>query len=274
MSNNGGIPYTAIKGQANKICSKGYSLVSIIILPIPFIIIIIFCNHRVWKGGGDYHEPVARYGHSTAVVGDKMYLWAGTQEKLPGVHESSEKLKMTSFIEVFSLETGLWDCLPTSGTPPLGVQGYSCDSLKNDIYYFGGYCGHHWCRHNTIHSLVVGPMLHWRKISVVNPLDGPIQKSGCGMVAFCSEDEDCLFIFGGNGLLKDSSIHEGPARYFRLMTGEQALGCTNECHLLLIQSGNAYCTVLAMSFKSAVIVIPHAVISSVYTQHDLMHLSW
>lgn len=171
-------------------------------------------------------------------------MWAGTQRDLPAVHSSNEKTAITSFVEVFNLRKGKWHHVPTGGPPPLGVHGYACDSLRNDIYYFGGHCGHEKCRHDTIHSLSA-VTYHWREIAVTNPADGPIPKSGCGMVAFSFEGEDYLFIFGGNGLLKGSyNAHDGPitnkgsASYFRLLTGKQDLGCTNECHIFSLSQGN------------------------------------
>ena len=40
-----------------------------------------------------------------------------------------------------------WEQHTTRGTPPLGVVGYSCVTVGNDLYYFGGGC------EEQIHSL-------------------------------------------------------------------------------------------------------------------------
>ena len=58
------------------------------------------------------------------------------------VHDSEEKRKLTSNIQHFTPSTGQWVSRATTGTPPLGVIGYSCTAIDDQLYYFGGYCGH------------------------------------------------------------------------------------------------------------------------------------
>ena len=70
------------------------------------------------------YEPPPRLGHATASVGHKVYLWGGWQKGLPSEHTSPEKTRMTSVVNVFDLQTGEWDELPTSGTPPLGELSF------------------------------------------------------------------------------------------------------------------------------------------------------
>ena len=40
---------------------------------------------------GRWREPTGCRNHSTAVVGEEVYLWAGWQPGLPSVHNSAEK---------------------------------------------------------------------------------------------------------------------------------------------------------------------------------------
>ena len=61
---------------------------------------------------------------------------------MPRVHDSAEKRAFLSSVEVFNVNTGCWEQRTTRGTPPLGVRGYSCVAVRNDLYYFGGECGH------------------------------------------------------------------------------------------------------------------------------------
>ena len=49
---------------------------------------------------------VAIICHSTAVVGEEVYLWAGVQDGLPRVHDSDEKRAFLSSVEVFKVNTG------------------------------------------------------------------------------------------------------------------------------------------------------------------------
>ena len=75
---------------------------------------------------GGWREPAGRNRHSTAVVGEEVYLWAGEQYGLPEVHNSAGKRTFLSNVEVFKVNTGCWEQRTTRGTPPLGVWGCSC----------------------------------------------------------------------------------------------------------------------------------------------------
>ena len=91
-----------------------------------------------------WREPAGRYDHSTAVVDNcnQLYLWGGDQDGMPQVHDSAEKRQFFSSVEVFDVNTGCWEQRTTRGTPPLGVKGYSCVAVRNELHYFGGWCGH------------------------------------------------------------------------------------------------------------------------------------
>ena len=89
-----------------------------------------------------WREPAGRSRHSTAVVDNQLYLWGGYQDGMPQVHDSAEKRQFYSSVEVFDVNTGCWEQRTTRGTPPLGVYGYSCVAVRNELHYFGGYCGH------------------------------------------------------------------------------------------------------------------------------------
>ena len=115
---------------------------------------------------GGWWEPAGRRNHSTAVVGEEaLYLWAGLQDGMPRVHDTAEKRSFLSSVEVFNVNTGHWGQRTTRGTPPLGVWGYSCVAVRNDLYYFGGECGHGSCYHNSIHTLSTST-LQWRLLSL------------------------------------------------------------------------------------------------------------
>uniref|UniRef100_A0A1X7SGK4 Uncharacterized protein n=1 Tax=Amphimedon queenslandica TaxID=400682 RepID=A0A1X7SGK4_AMPQE len=94
-----------------------------------------------------------RGDHRTVSVGDSLYVWAGDQDGLPGVHDSEEKRRIASHIQHFTPSTGQWISRGTTGTPPLGVMQYCCTAINDLLYYFGGYCGHDDCFHNSITQL-------------------------------------------------------------------------------------------------------------------------
>ena len=149
---------------------------------------------------------------------------------MPEVHDSAEKQTFLSSVEVFNVNTGCWDQRTTRGTPPLGVWNYSCVAVGNDLYYFGGECGHSGCYHNSVHTLSTST-LQWRMLAPTTSKDGaPMMKSNCGVVHFTDEEEDLLFVVGGYGPTPSSHQHE--AQY-------KQSGCyvyTNEQHIFCLST--------------------------------------
>ena len=103
------------------------------------------------------YQPKGRKSHTAFVINDgNLYMWGGDQRGLrdfPQVHDSAEKMRFTSCVEIFDLSRGKWWQQPTSGKPPLAFYGYSSAVIGNDIYYFGGCCpnGGDGCYHNSIY---------------------------------------------------------------------------------------------------------------------------
>ena len=117
--------------------------------------------------------PLIVYGHSTAAVDNQLYLWGGDQGGMPRVHDSAKKRQFLSSVEVFDVNTGCWEQRTTRGKPPLGVEGYSCVAVGNDLHYFGGECSHGGgCHHNSVHTLST---LH----PAMEPV-GPLNNRGWG----------------------------------------------------------------------------------------------
>ena len=146
----------------------------------------------------DYYVPKKRSGHSTHVVGDYLYMWGGAIDGLPEVHDNKDKWRLTSVIELFHLPTGRWEQRSTNGKPPLGVARYASTVIGNRIYYFGGYCNHDQCRHNTLNSLTTDS-LTWNEQFPINPSMGPMMKASCGMISLSFNNVDYLLVFGGYG---------------------------------------------------------------------------
>ena len=170
-------------------------------------------------GKEGWYEPSGRTVHSTAVVGESLFLWAGTQDEAPRVHDSAEKQRFLSQVDVFHLQRGNWEQQTTSGKPPLGVWGYACVAVDSDLHYFGGGCGHVDCYHNSVHKLSTSS-LQWRVLApTAMESRGPMKKSLCGMVAFKDEEEDFLFVVGGYG--PTPSSHHSGAQYQYNRTNEQ-----------------------------------------------------
>uniref|UniRef100_A0A1X7SML3 Uncharacterized protein n=1 Tax=Amphimedon queenslandica TaxID=400682 RepID=A0A1X7SML3_AMPQE len=97
------------------------------------------------------YQPVEREGHLQVEVGDYLYMWGGSQPGFPPVHNNEKKKSMCSVVEVCHLPTGEWVQKPTTGDPPLGVCGYAATVIRNEIFFYGGYCGHDDCYHNSLY---------------------------------------------------------------------------------------------------------------------------
>ena len=177
----------------------------------------------------DYYVPTKRSYHSTHIVGDYLYMWGGIIDGLPKVHDNEVKRRMTSVIELFHLPTGRWEQRPTNGKPPLGVYNYTSSVISNRIYYFGGYCYHVGCYHNSINSLITDS-LTWNELFPTNPSIGPMMKSGCEMISLTFNKVDYLLVVGGNGT-RPTSPQPG-AQY-----SDGGIVRTNEHHYYQLSSG-------------------------------------
>lgn len=102
--------------------------------------ILIVAVHIIIVLAVSRYEPAARYGHTTLLVDGNLYLWVGWMDCIPEVHDSPEKRRFLSSVDVFQSDCGDWVRQETSGAPPLGVGGYSCAAVGDSLYYFGGWC--------------------------------------------------------------------------------------------------------------------------------------
>ena len=146
----------------------------------------------------DHYELNARVQHSAVSVGDSLYVWAGWQDGLPEVHDGGGKRKLTSNIQHFTPSTGQWVSRATTGTPPLGVIHYSCTAIDDQLYYFGGYCGHGNCYHNSITQLDT-VSLQWRELEPTDATRPVMRRAKSGMISLEQDGVHHLLIVGGIG---------------------------------------------------------------------------
>ena len=111
-----------------------------------------------------------------------------------------------------------WEQHPTTGAPPLGVQGYGCCYIEKDIFYFAGYCGHPLCYHNSLFCLSTETFA-WKELFATSETSGPMKKAYCALLPF----DDQLLAFGGWGE-EDPNNPSSLAKYERYGSGV----CTNE----------------------------------------------
>ena len=168
------------------------------------------------------YEPVPRIGHTLLLVGGNQYLWGGRMDGMPEVHDSPEKREFLSSVDVFQLDCSDWIRRETSGKPPLGVSGYCCAAVGDSLYYFGGWCGHDDCYHNSVHKLSTSS-LQWNMLSPSTSESGaPMRKNGSGMVAFRDGEEDIVCVVAGRGI---TPSHRQPGAQY-----ETAHGFTSWCN--------------------------------------------
>ncbi|XP_019854364.1 PREDICTED: uncharacterized protein LOC109583442 isoform X2 [Amphimedon queenslandica] len=139
-----------------------------------------------------------RATHHTVSVNNSMYVWAGNQGRLPEVHDGEEKRWFTSNVQQFTPSTGQWLTRSTTGTPPLGVCGYCCTAINDVLYYFGGYCGHDFCYHNSITQLDT-ISLQWRELESTDATRSVMRRAFGGMLSFDQDGVHYLLIIGGKG---------------------------------------------------------------------------
>ena len=143
------------------------------------------------------------------------------------------RLQFYNRVEVFDVNTGCWEQRTTRGTPPLGVFGYSCVAVRNELHYFGGRCGHSGCYYNSVHTLSTST-LQWRMLAPSTTESGaPMQKHFCGMVHFTDREEDLLYIVGGQGPATPSSPQHG-AEYQQIANLGNVR--TNEQHIFSLST--------------------------------------
>ena len=123
--------------------------------------------------------------------------------------------RLTSQVQIFDITSGKWDTKPTKGNPPLGVYAYSCITLNNKIYYFGGWCAHGKCFHNSLNKLDAST-LTWTQISptddrrlVMKRSYGDIMLSEYGGVHH-------LLVIGGLGSLPSTKLPQ--AQYIQSLS--------------------------------------------------------
>ena len=169
------------------------------------------------------------------MIGDSLYLWGGDSDDLPDIHNSEEKMRVTSHVQVFDITTGKWNNRSTRGSPPLGVVGHFCTTVEDNIYYFGGYCGHDDCFHNSLHELNIST-LTWTQLQATTDSITVMKRSFGGMMS--SElgglaGRYCLLIIGGYGVTTSTFLPQ--AQYYQLPSGRVR---TNEHNLYDLTTGN------------------------------------
>ena len=97
-------------------------------------------------GGAHLGEPSPRWGHYSALVEEKFYVWGGrTKDFL------KEKSELASSVHCFDPLLEFWDVNKISGVPPPGPRSGACASAGHYVYQYGGTDGSRF--HSSLHQL-------------------------------------------------------------------------------------------------------------------------
>ncbi|XP_019852402.1 PREDICTED: acyl-CoA-binding domain-containing protein 5-like [Amphimedon queenslandica] len=160
-----------------------------------------------------------------------LYVWAGAQDGLPEAHDSEEKRKVTSNIQHFTPSAGQWITKSTIGTPPLGAKQYCCTTINDQLYYFGGWCGHDDCYHNSITQLDT-VSLQWRELEPTDATRPVMRRGSGGMISFEHDGVHHLLMIGGLG--SKPAVQLSHYKYIQLPSGRWR---TNEHSMYNLSSG-------------------------------------
>ncbi|XP_019862376.1 PREDICTED: rab9 effector protein with kelch motifs-like [Amphimedon queenslandica] len=130
----------------------------------------------------------ARHSHSSAVVGNSLYIWAGKEDR------SSD----AESINHFSILSGEWSTKETTGDPPLADSGYSCSVVADRIYYFGGLSTEDYSYHNSLSELDTSN-LSWTSLESTDPDRAVMSRAYGGTISFENDGIHHLLMIGGRG---------------------------------------------------------------------------
>ena len=148
------------------------------------------------------------------------------------VHDSEDKRKITSSVNIFHLPTFQWERKYTTGKPPSAVMFYACNYLENSIFYFGGSCKFDDCFHNNLFKLN-SLTNKWEEIVSITADNEPMRKRSCGMMSYSTYGKDNLLLFGGFGPIPTTK--QTQFQYVPLSNNPN-LCYTNEAHIICVSA--------------------------------------
>ena len=191
-----------------------------------------------------------RSHHCTIILDGKLYSWGGSRLNIPYEHDSDKKRNLTLFVEVFDIPSLSWSRVPTVGIPPAAMMDYSCASISDTVYYFGGNCKPSDCYHNNVFAFSTTDN-KWNEILYTDTKNTPMKKSGSRMISFSNDKEDYLLTIGGVGptpasITSHSVYTPSPTVPNRMYT--------NEANVLCVSSSPGI-TVFFFNFINMIIII-------------------
>ena len=130
-------------------------------------------------------------------------------------------------MDVFDFSAARWSSHLTKGTPPLGIIGYCCATSHSNIYYYGGWCGHGLCHHNSLNVFNTVKM-SWSPCNESSTM----KKAYAEMISLEFDGAEWLLIIGGLG--STPTVYHPQFQYDQLKDGRVR---TNEQLLYNVSTG-------------------------------------
>lgn len=164
-------------------------------------------------------EAEARYGHISAAIDGKLYVWGGCTRDF-----AERKVELLFTVHCYDPLLKTWTKHQCSGDPPPGLYLGAYATVGHYVYVYGGSDGANFS--NSLHQLDTRS-LTWKQLSST----GPMRKIGCKMVVHDGK----LILFGGLGF-RSGSIQPG-AKFMSETRHSDGRGRTNELHTFDLELG-------------------------------------
>ena len=132
------------------------------------------------------YEPKPRYAHCCALVEGKWISYGGHFGADGGVADPPTS------VDVFDVNSEVWEKVFTIGSPPPGVLGAACTAVGSKLYHFGGADGNQF--YNVLHCLDMKTKV-WSSITPNNPEASPMMKSNMAVTSY----KKLIVFIGGYG---------------------------------------------------------------------------
>ncbi len=170
------------------------------------------------------YEPSPRALTSAAASSEQLYVYGGQVDNF-----DENKGQLRTVIQIYECTTESWKELPTTGTPPPGIDGCATSYSGHVLYLFGGYDGTSF--HASLHQLDTRSMT-WKQLSLQHD-SGPMRKCDCQMIYY----NDLLIVIGGYGI--PSCELQSGSQFTENKLHQDGRGVTNEIHKYHISQGKS-----------------------------------
>ena len=166
----------------------------------------------------DSEEIPVRFGTSSCVINDYLYVWRGSTN----IHSVPDRRKEAKTLYSLNLATLKWKAIATNGQLPKATAAMKMCAVDQTIYVFGGW--EVFGRHSDLYRLPLDDKMSWEAVKPVNPAEAPLNKDKFGMV----EHDGNIVVFAGAAEVDFRQSKPGVMFFSYNSSG---FGWTNELHV-------------------------------------------